>query len=109
CAERLRSSAEYQPPTNVKPNSASLSFSAAPSVGILWPFSMPTTPASFACARQVSSGVSPPTAWRSSLVQPIGLAPMRMLISVSNPLQRLRLLVSTARGVDLPALRDLRH
>src|ERR1700722_5146626 len=108
-AERLSNSAEYQPPTKLRPNSASLSLSAVPSLGILWPFSIPTTPASFAWARQVSSGVSPPTSCKSSLVQPIGLAPMRMLISVSNPLQRLGLLIAAARGVDFLPLGNLRH
>ena len=84
-AERLSNSVEYQPPTKARPNSASLSFSAAPSLGSLWPFSMPTTPASLASARQVSSGVSPPISCRSSFVQPIGLAPMRMLMASLRP------------------------
>src|SRR5208282_3279268 len=108
-AERFRSSVEYQPPTNAMPYSASLSFSAFPSDGSLWPNSMPWTPASFASARHVSSGVSPPISCKSSLVQPIGLAPMRMLMSVSNALQLQRVLVAAARGADLRPLGNRRH
>ncbi len=72
----------------------------------MWPFSMPTTPAFLASARQVSSGVSPPISCRSSLLQPIGLAPMRMLMSVSNALAFQRLLVIPAGGPDF---RPVRH
>src|SRR5271165_1618899 len=108
-AERLSNSVEYQPPTKSIPNEASFAFSAAPSLGILWPFSMPSIPASLASSRQVSSGVSPPISCRSSLVQPIGLAPMRMAISVSDPLQLLCVLVSAPRGADLRPPRHRRH
>src|SRR5271167_443861 len=108
-AERRRSSVEYQPPTKESPNSASLPLRAAPSLGILWPFSMPATPASLASARQVSSGVSPPISCRSSLLQPMGLAPMRMLMSVSNALAFQRSFVVPASGADFRAGRDCRH
>src|SRR5271170_4784871 len=108
-AERLSNSVEYQPATKSMPNEASLPFRAAPSVGILWPFSIPSIEASLASSRHFSSGVSPPISCRSSLVQPIGLAPMRMVISVSNPLQLLRVLVSAPRGADLLPLGDRRY
>src|SRR3984893_18413175 len=108
-AERLRNSVEYQPPTKVRPNSASFSFSAAPSLGSLWPFSIPTTPTRFASARQVSSGVSPPISCKSAFVQPIGVGPRRMLISASALLQPRGLLVAAPRRVDLLPLGDRRH
>ena len=60
-ASRRRSSAEYQPEMQARPNGASAAFSACGSRGNLWPSSMPSKPASRASARQVSSGVSPPS------------------------------------------------
>src|SRR5579863_6633947 len=108
-AERFSSSVEYHPPTKLNPNAASLSFNPAPSLGSLWPFSMPTTPASLASLRHVSSGVSPPISCRSSLVQPIGLAPRRMLISVSDPLQLQRVFVSASGRANLRPFGDRRH
>ncbi len=60
-AERLSNSVEYQPPTKTMPNEASFALRAtAPSRGNLWPNSMPSTPASLASLRHVSSGVEPP-------------------------------------------------
>src|SRR5271170_6539914 len=108
-ADRNSSSVEYQPPTKTRPNSASLALSAAPSFGILLPFSMPSKPASLASARQVSSGVSPPISCKSSLDQPIGLAPRRIAISIPYALVGQRRLVGLARGDDALALRDRRH
>src|SRR5271163_1258841 len=109
-AERSSSSVEYQPPTNTRPNSASLAFSAAPPSGILLPFSMPSKPASLASARQVSSDVSPPISFRSSLDQPIGLAPSRIVIaSISHALGRQRFLVFASRLIDFGPRRGRGH
>ena len=58
---RLRSSALYQPETKESPCRARICFSAVGSAGNLFPFAMPVKPALLASARQVSSGVSPPS------------------------------------------------
>src|ERR1700733_5432712 len=109
-ADRSSSSVEYQPPTKTRPNSASLALSAAPSFGILLPFSMPSKPASLASARQVSSGVSPPISFKSSLDQPIGLAPSRIVIaSISHALGRQRFLVFVSGLDDLGPGRSRGH
>src|SRR5271155_5039422 len=109
-ADRSSSSVEYQPPTNTRPNSASLALSAAPSFGILLPFSMPAKPASLASARQVSSGVPPPISSRSSLDQPIGLAPSRIvMVSISYALGPQRFLVFASGLDDLGPRRSRGH
>ena len=62
------------------PKGASAFFNASGSRGNLLPSSMPSKPASLASARQTSSGVSPPSSGMSSLDQPMGLAPMRIVM-----------------------------
>ena len=76
----------------------------------------PRKPASLASARQVSSGVSPPSSGRSSFDQPMGLAPMRIVMSrsfciasVVDALRVERVLVGLPRGPHLRALGDFRH
>ena len=110
-AERLSNSAEYQPPTKIRPNSAELVLqrravaraSCGPSPCRRRPPPSPRRGRSRAACRRRSPA-------RSSLVQPIGLAPMRMLIGQSpTRCSFLRLLVVAARGVDLLPLGDRRH
>ena len=100
-ASRVRSSAEYQPDTQASPKGASAFFRASASRGNLLPSSMPTNPTSFASARQVSSGVSPPSSSMSSFDQPIGLAPIRIVIVVA-----LSLVVSRPRAAAREHLRS---
>ena len=66
---------EYQPETNLRPKGSRAAFSATGSVGILWPFSMPSKPISPASFRHCSRGMSPPIEWSSSLDQAMGLVP----------------------------------
>src|SRR4051812_21499088 len=110
---RFRSSPLYQPQTNSSPYLPSTALSAAGSFGNLLPFSMPVKPASRASARQVSSGVSPPSSGMSSLLQAIGLVPIRTVPIGPLPLPRRlrgpRLLVALARLTPLRPLRDLGH
>ncbi len=66
--------------TQAMPKGASAFFSASGSRGNLLPSSMPSKPASLASARHTSSGVSPPSSSMSSLDQPMGLAPIRIVM-----------------------------
>src|SRR5919107_3626386 len=81
---RVRSSALYQPETNSSPNSPSFALSASGCLGNLLPISVPVKPASRVSRRQVSSGVSPPSSGRSSLLQAIGLVPSLTVIAASR-------------------------
>ena len=66
---------ECQPETNLRPCGASAARSAAGSVGILWPFSMPSKPISPASRRHCSREMSAPRVWSSSFDQAMGLVP----------------------------------
>ena len=73
--ERARRLSEYQPETKARPWGARAAFSATGSVGILWPFSMPSKPISAASFRHCSRGMSAPRVWSSSFDQAMGLVP----------------------------------
>src|SRR3954468_20953921 len=111
--ERVRRSPLCQPETSCSPYLATAACTAAASLGNLPPFSMPLNPASAASRRQVSSGVSPPSSGMSSLLQAIGLVPIRTVPIGPLPLTRRlrgpRLLVALARLAHLRPLRDLGH
>src|SRR4029453_16040249 len=59
--------------------------SLAGSIGNLPPVSVPLKPAARLSARQVSSGVSPPSCGRSSLDQAMGAMPKRISIKIAPP------------------------
>ena len=77
-------SAEVRPNTSPRRRRArtarARAFSAAGSRGNLWPSSMPVEAGLLRLGRQVSSGISPPSSRMSSLDQPMGLAPIRIVI-----------------------------
>ena len=73
--ERERRLSECQPETKRNPWGARAAFSAAGSVGILWPFSMPSKPISPASRRHWSRLISAPRLWSSSFDQAMGLVP----------------------------------
>ena len=72
---------EYQPDTSFRSCAASTSFSSRGVFGNFPPVSVPEKPASRLSDRHTSSGVSPPSSGRSSLVQAIGAMPRRAFIS----------------------------
>src|SRR5690242_126684 len=88
---------EYQPDTSDRPCASSTRASAFDSRGNLLPSSKPSYPIERPSESATSSGVSPPSDGRSSLLQEIGSIPMRTFMAASWVLLLHLLLVRGAR------------